>query len=222
MGTKSLQFRADTFVWNLELAALDDLHFLRRLVTRRLGHVLDLVDDVVAFQNLAKDDVTAVQPRRLGRRDEELAAVGVLARVCHAELSRLRVLELEVLVGELLAVDGLPARPCSTSAQFLAACLVPERLTVASGKVSALNHEVLDDSVEYAALISIALLASSQKPLKMSVLEGAIGSLIIPKVLGRLDKCKPQLYLVSPGVLPLVRCFHTNPSLHGPMIRHHD
>lgn len=37
--------------------------------------------------------------------DEELGAVGVLAGVGHRQLSLLGVLELEVLVGKLVAVD---------------------------------------------------------------------------------------------------------------------
>jgi hypothetical protein len=54
------------------------------------------------------------------------------------------VLELEVLVGELFAVDGL-----ATSA-------------VALGKVATLDHEILDDTVEGGALVAKALLASSK------------------------------------------------------------
>jgi hypothetical protein len=54
------------------------------------------------------------------------------------------VLQLEVLVGELVAVDGL-----ATSA-------------VALGEVTALDHEVLDDTVEGRALVTKALLASSK------------------------------------------------------------
>ena len=37
--------------------------------------------------------------------DEELRAVGVLSSVGHGQLALLGVLELEVLVGELVAVD---------------------------------------------------------------------------------------------------------------------
>ena len=44
--------------------------------------------------------------RRYLRCDEELGAVGVLAGVGHGQPARAVVLQLEVLVGELLAVDG--------------------------------------------------------------------------------------------------------------------
>jgi hypothetical protein len=54
------------------------------------------------------------------------------------------VLQLEVLVGELVAVDGLAAS------------------AVALGEVTTLDHEVLDDTVERGALVTKALLASSK------------------------------------------------------------
>ena len=54
-------------------------------------------------------------------------------------------LELEVLVGKLLAVDGL-ATPA-----------------VAAGKVTALAHEVADNTVEVRALVAKALLAGAER-----------------------------------------------------------
>jgi hypothetical protein len=56
----------------------------------------------------------------------------------------LGVLELEVLIGELLAVDGFATG------------------SVAVGEVTTLDHELLDDTVEGGALISEALLARGQ------------------------------------------------------------
>jgi len=53
-------------------------------------------------------------------------------------------LQLEVLIWELLPIDGLPAS------------------TIASCEVSTLDHEVLDHSVEGRALIAKALLACSK------------------------------------------------------------
>jgi hypothetical protein len=79
-----LEFRANTFFRHLKLAALDDLDRLLWLVARVLGHVLDLLDDLVALEHLAEDDVLAIQPRGDGGGDEELGAVGVLAGVGHA------------------------------------------------------------------------------------------------------------------------------------------
>jgi len=80
----NLEFRACTFFRHLELAALGDLDRLGRLVARALGHVLDLVDDLEALEDLAEDNVLAVEPGGDGGGDEELGAVGVLAGVGHA------------------------------------------------------------------------------------------------------------------------------------------
>ena len=96
-----LQFRVDTFFWNLQLATLGNLHLLLWLVTWVLLRVLDLVDDAIALKNFAEDNVTAIEPGGDGRGDEKLAAVGVFAGVGHAKKTSLAVLELEVLVGEL-------------------------------------------------------------------------------------------------------------------------
>jgi hypothetical protein len=52
----------DTFFGDLQLAALGDLDRLERLVARRCLGVLDLLHDVVALEDLAEDDVTAVEP----------------------------------------------------------------------------------------------------------------------------------------------------------------
>ncbi len=110
-----------------------------------LGPVgLDLLDDVHALDDGAEDDVLPVQPGGLGRAQEELRAVGVGAGVGHGEDPRAGVLQLEVLVGELVAVDGLAAG------------------AVAVGEVSALAHEVGDDPVEGGALVAVALLAGAE------------------------------------------------------------
>lgn len=63
---------------------------------------------------------------------------------CHTEKTGPGVLELEVLIGELLAVDGLAAS------------------SVTICEITTLDHELLDDTVEGRALISEALLAGSQ------------------------------------------------------------
>lgn len=60
------------------------------------------------------------------------------------EKALLAVLQLEILVGELGAVDALPAG------------------AIALGEVTALDHELLDHSVEGRALVAEALLACSQ------------------------------------------------------------
>jgi hypothetical protein len=107
---------------------------------------LHLLHDVHALGDLAEHDVLAVEPRRHDRRDEELRAVGAGAGVGHREQAGFGVLELEVLVGELLAVDRLAAR------------------AVAAREVTTLAHELLDDAVEGASPCSAAVCLTCQRP----------------------------------------------------------
>lgn len=58
----------------------------------------DLLDDIESFDDLAEDDVLAVQPRGWDGGDEELGALGVWSSIGHAEVSRSSVLDLEVFV----------------------------------------------------------------------------------------------------------------------------
>ncbi|OIC23906.1 hypothetical protein A7L51_18925 [Acinetobacter baumannii] len=97
--------------------------------------LLDGLDNVKTLLDLAEDDVLAVQPAGLDGADEELGAVGVSSGVGHGEDTRSSVLQVEVLVGELLAVDAL-----TTGA-------------VAAGEVATLEHELGDDAVEGRALV---------------------------------------------------------------------
>jgi hypothetical protein len=54
---------------------------------------LDLGDEVETLEDLAEDDVLAVQPRGLDGGDEELGAVGSGTGVSHREKSGLGVLD---------------------------------------------------------------------------------------------------------------------------------
>lgn len=116
-----------------------------------------------------------IEPGRLDGADEKLGTVGVGASVGHGEDALAGVLELEVLVRELLAVDGLPAG------------------AITVGEVTALQHEVGDDAVEAAALEveGLARLADT-------LLAGAEG----PEVLDSLgDGLSVQLHLDAAGIL---------------------
>merc|ERR1712022_82837 len=85
-----------------------------------------------------------VEPVGLDGAEEELRAVGVGACVGHGQNAFTRVLQCEVLVLKLGAVDGLAAG------------------TVVVGEVATLAHEVGDDAVEGGALEAEALLASAE------------------------------------------------------------
>ena len=86
----------------------------------------------------------SVEPAGLGGAEEELGAVGVGASVGHGEDSGPGVLQLEVLILELVAVDGL----------------APGAVVV--GEVSALAHEVGDHAVEGGVSEAEALLAGTE------------------------------------------------------------
>lgn len=60
-------------------------------------------------------------------------------------------LELEVLVRKLGAIDGLAAS------------------AIVVGEIAALNHEVLDDSVESRALVAETLFAGSKSTVEVSM-----------------------------------------------------
>jgi hypothetical protein len=62
----------NTFLGYLELAALGYLDRLDRLVAGALGHVLDLVHDVVALEDFSENDVAAIKPAGDDGGDEEL------------------------------------------------------------------------------------------------------------------------------------------------------
>lgn len=124
--------------WSIhrQRATVGNHHIVDRAVTTVGFGLFDLADDVHSLQHLAEHDVASVQPAGLLDRDEELRTVGVLAGVGHRQPSGSIVLQLEVLVSEALTVD----RAASGS--------------IATGEVSTLDHEVLDDAVELAALVA--------------------------------------------------------------------
>jgi len=114
----------------------------------------------IAAAEGAEHDVLAVQPVGVSRADEELRPVGVGAGVGHGERAEAEVLAglaIEVLVGELLAVDGLAAG------------------AVALGEVTTLAHEVRDDAVEGGALVAQGLAALALPLVADAQVEEVIG-----------------------------------------------
>lgn len=55
----------NTFGRNLQLSALDDLDLFERLVAGFGSALLNLFNNVVALEDLAKDDVTTIKPPRI-------------------------------------------------------------------------------------------------------------------------------------------------------------
>jgi len=104
----------------------------------------NLLNDIHALDDLSKDDVLAVQPAGLGGADKELGAVSVGTSVGHGKDTWTSVCQLEVLVLELVTVDGL-----ATS-------------TVVGCEITSLAHKVRDDPVEGGSLVTKSLLAGAQ------------------------------------------------------------
>ena len=117
------------YTLRLEFSALRDARLPARLSRVRTNRV-NRLDDVHALDDLAEDDVLAVEPGRLGRAEEELGPVRAGARVGHAQHAGARVLQPEVLVLELVPVDGLPAR------------------SVLVRKIPSLAHEARNDAMK--------------------------------------------------------------------------
>jgi len=114
------------------------------LTTSRASSLESLDDGHGLIINLAEDDVLAIEPAGEDGGDEELGTVGIWSSVGHGEKSWLGVGDLEVLIGELLTVDGLATG------------------TVSAGEVTSLEHELWDDAVERRTSIAESLLASAE------------------------------------------------------------
>lgn len=84
-----------------------------------------------------------VQPCRLHGADEELRSVGVCTSVGHRQDAGAGVLQTEVLIGELVAIDRLASS------------------AVVVGEIAALAHEVWNDAMETGSLVAETLLAGA-------------------------------------------------------------
>jgi len=168
-------------------------------LTRSRTSALELLDDFHALLvgDLAKDNVLAIQPRSNDGGDEELGTVGVGTGIGHGQETGSGVSFLEVLIGELLAIDGL-----ATGA-------------IASSEVATLQHELRNDSVELAALVAEALLAGAES----TEVLGGLGNYIVIEVevdtssLGRRDRAAGSLSIVSSFVESSVGVFDVEPGL---------
>lgn len=114
---------------NLQLATVSDGHGRRNPSALR-ANLLNSVNHVHPFHDLAKHDVLTVKPFSLNGADEELRSISVGPSVGHGQNALFGVEEFEILVLELITVDRLAAS------------------SVAVGKVTSLQHEIGDDAMD--------------------------------------------------------------------------
>lgn len=100
--------------------------------------------------------MSAIQPRGFNSGNEELGAISIGASIGHRENTRTGVLQHEILISKLLAVDGL-------ASSAIVIC-----------EVTSLQHEVGDDTVEGGPLVAETLLPSTQGTEVFACLRGDI------------------------------------------------
>jgi hypothetical protein len=57
----------DTFWWHLKLSALGNLHCLNWTITVGGWGVLNLLNNVISLKNLAKNDMSTIEPTTFGK-----------------------------------------------------------------------------------------------------------------------------------------------------------
>lgn len=122
-----LQFRRGEK--KLQLATIGNDNLLVGF-SRLRTHRLQLLQHIHSLDHRPEHHMPVIQPGSLNRGDEELRAVGVGPRVRHRQNPGPRVLQREILILELVAVDRL----------------APGAIVI--GEVTTLTHEIRDDPVE--------------------------------------------------------------------------
>ena len=155
-------FNLKTFVCSGELTAISDDAGSSGLTGAR-ANAFESIEHLEATSDLAEHAVLAIEPGGLDEGHEELGAVGVGAGIGHGEITTSSVPDVEVLVLELHAIDGLATG------------------TVASGEITSLSHELSDNAMERGALVveglstlSYSLLSSAEGTEVLSSLGGLV------------------------------------------------
>mmetsp|Transcript_35346 Transcript_35346/g.100061 ORF Transcript_35346/g.100061 Transcript_35346/m.100061 type:complete len:260 (+) Transcript_35346:226-1005(+) len=118
-------------------------HDIKAGVSRTAAAGLNGLDNIVAFNNLAKHTVLPIKPACSGGAQEELGSVGVWASIGHGQNSRTKMLEHKVLILKPVAVNAPATSP------------------IVVGEIAALAHEIRDDPMEAGVLVAEAFLFRS-------------------------------------------------------------
>ena len=116
-------------------------HRLTRTVAESGRDVLDRSHHIHSRNYLPEYGVLGIEETIVGHIDEELAAVGIRARIGHRDRTRLVAIVRMDLIGKLVArAAGPPA--------------VAQRIVFGKG-VAALDHEILDHAVEFDVVVEV-------------------------------------------------------------------
>merc|ERR1719244_1609339 len=88
-------------LWDLLSSTVDNSDVLERLVAPVCLVLLNRSDDIHALDDLAKDDMSPIEPGGLLHSDEELRSICVLASIGHGQPACPIMLQLEVLNSKL-------------------------------------------------------------------------------------------------------------------------
>uniref|UniRef100_A0A0E9X487 Uncharacterized protein n=1 Tax=Anguilla anguilla TaxID=7936 RepID=A0A0E9X487_ANGAN len=129
--------------WGSELTTVCDDKLLGGLALG-IATLFHRLHSIQPFNDFSKHHMLTVQPFGVCCADEELGTIGVGPSIGHGEGAKPSMLQSEVLIRKLVAIDGL----------------APSSIVVC--EVTALTHEVWDDTVEARPLVAKALLPSTE------------------------------------------------------------
>lgn len=130
-------------MFRLQSTTISDNNLLVCLA--RLGTVtFDFFNNIHAFNNLTEDNVFVVQPSGLDGTDEELRTVGVGTSVGHGQNTGTGMLQGEVFISKLVAIDGF-----ATGAIVIC-------------EIATLAHKVGNDTMERRALVTETLFTGAE------------------------------------------------------------
>src|SRR5210317_1173454 len=88
----------------LKLTRIFDCHSFAGC-SRIRSNTFHTLHNILSFKDLAKNNVTSIEPGSLHGSDEKLTSVGVWPSISHTQVERALVLELKILISKLLTID---------------------------------------------------------------------------------------------------------------------
>ena len=86
----------------------------------------------------------SIKPGCIGSADEELRAVSITTSICHRDGARSKMTNLEVFICKSTSIDATTTTAITRS------------------EITTLDHEVWDDTMEFASLVAEALLSGAK------------------------------------------------------------